>query len=210
MTKYLVTPTLLNSFSYYVKDEWKTPKESRADFLKTLSREKFEPNEAMQRGIDFENAIQEYCKFLSIFKYNMPKIPEFTWHFVISELAGILEGGIWQQSYNKTISIGNNDFVIYCRSDVVKADTVYDIKYTSKYDIGKFQDSAQHLFYLFCSELPKASYLISNGKDWWFEDYFNYSSVEDDIKSKISEFLSYLENDKEARDMFYSKWESKY
>jgi len=61
MSKYLITASLLNSFSYYLQDEWKAPQDSRADFLKTLSREKFEPNEAMQKGIDFEEAVKLYC-----------------------------------------------------------------------------------------------------------------------------------------------------
>ena len=61
MTKYLITPTLLNSFKYYQNDQWKEPAESRLDFLKTLSRERFAPNEAMQKGIDFENDINAIC-----------------------------------------------------------------------------------------------------------------------------------------------------
>ena len=62
MTKYLITPTLLNSFQYYIQDEYKSPADSRADFLRTLSRERFEPNEAMQKGIDFENDINLYVE----------------------------------------------------------------------------------------------------------------------------------------------------
>ena len=70
MSKYLLTPSLLNNFSYYIQDEWKSPTDSRADFLKTLSRERFEPNEAQQRGIDFEDDIEDYCngKFQPTFK----------------------------------------------------------------------------------------------------------------------------------------------
>ena len=36
MTKYLITPSLLNSYQYYIQDEFKSPADSRADFLKTL------------------------------------------------------------------------------------------------------------------------------------------------------------------------------
>jgi hypothetical protein len=65
------------------------------------------------------------------------------------------------------------------------------------------------LIYLYCSGLPNFSYLISDGKDWWREDYYNNEQVEDQIKSKIADFMSYLENDLEAKEMFINKWESK-
>jgi N-glycosylase/DNA lyase len=54
--------------------------------------------------------------------------------------------------------------------------------------------------------LPKFQYLISDGEDFWIEDYFNHANIENEIKSKISDFLGYLENDKEAKEMFETKW----
>ena len=35
------------------------------------------------------------------------------------------------------------------------------------------------------------------------------SQQENEIKSKISDFLGYLENDKEAKELFLTKWQSK-
>lgn len=37
----------------------------------------------------------------------------------------------------------------------------------------------------------------------------NHANIENEIKSKISDFLGYLENDKEAKEMFETKWISK-
>lgn len=198
MTKYLITPSLLNSHQYYIQDEWKSPADSRADFLKTLSREKFEPNDAMQKGIDFENQISGVAA-------GQPA-PE---GHPIYEISQIVKGGLWQESVKKEIKIGSKEFLLYGRTDVIKRDTIFDIKFTSKYEIGKFQDSSQHLIYLYCSELPKFSYLISDGKDWWREDYYNHAEIEGEIKSKISDFLGYLENDAGAKEMFLTKWQSK-
>jgi hypothetical protein len=199
MSKYLITPSLLNSYAYYIQDEWKSPTESRADFLKTLSREKFDPNEAMQKGIDFENEVFGYCSL----DKELPIVNPMT------EIGDIVKGGLWQQSVKKEIKVGNQEFLLYGRTDVIKRDTVYDIKFTSNYELGKFLDSSQHLIYLFCSDLPNFSYLISDGKDWWREDYVNDGNVENRIKSMISDFMGYLENDKEAKEMFLTKWESK-
>ena len=206
MTKYLITPTLLNSFQYYIQDEYKSPADSRADFLRTLSRERFEPNEAMQKGIDFENDIKKATEY----KYEYwqdNKTVEYD--RVIDCLANIVQDGIWQQTCKKDLTIGNQEFLLYGKCDVVKRDTIYDIKFTSNYEVGKFLDSAQHLIYLYCLDLPKFQYLVGDGVEYWVEDYHNHAGIENEIKSKISDFLSYLENDKEAKEMFFTKWGSK-
>lgn len=202
MTKYLITPTLLNSFQYYIQDEYKSPADSRADFLRTLSRERFEPNEAMQKGIDFENTVKFLCDSSGERNINDFNTPQ-------EAIANIVNNGLWQQTCKKDLTIGNQEFLLYGKCDVVKRDTIYDIKFTSNYELGKFLDSAQHLIYLYCLDLPKFQYLVSDGEEYWVEDYHNHAEIEDEIKSKISHFLSYLENDKEAKEMFFTKWGSK-
>ena len=195
---------MLSSYSYYIQDEWKSPADSRADFLRTLSREKFEPNEAMAKGIAFENNVKAV-----VFDGMHDKGQIIDASHPVEHIANIVVGGLWQQSVKKEITVGNQEFLLYGRTDVIKRDTIYDIKFTGNYELGKFLNSSQHLIYLYCSGLPKFSYLISDGKDWWKEDYINDRNVENRIKSMISDFLSYLESDKEAKEMFLTKWESK-
>jgi hypothetical protein len=232
MTKYLITPTLINSFQYYIEDEFKSPADSRADFLKTLSKEKFEPTEAMQKGIDFEDDVRLYCETNRFNPSEAIRDKRFPWKGgyldatnskeytdlhnkcndyldVIIPIANIVKDGFWQQTCKKELKIGNQEFLLYGKMDVIKRDTIYDIKYTSNYELGKFLGSAQHLIYLYCTGLPKFKYLISNGKDFWIEDYFNNINIENEIKSKINDFLSYLENDNEAKNLFETKWQTK-
>ena len=216
MTKYLLTPSLINAYQYFIQDEWKSPADSRADFLKTLSREKFEPNESMKLGIKLEDDINLVCQNkYQFYDFGCKDEEEeglnavLSYEKIISSLANIVNGGLWQQSVKKEIKIGNQEFLLYGRTDVIKRDTIYDVKFTSNYELGKFLDSSQHLIYLYCSDLPNFSYLISDGKEWWKEDYHNHSGIEGEIKSKISEFLNYLETDKEAKEMFLTKWGSK-
>jgi hypothetical protein len=203
MIKYLITPTLINSYQYYINDEFKSPADSRANFLKTLSKEKFEPNEAMQKGIDFEEEIFEQCSLEKEVGKKLTSDP------ICDAIVKIVKGGLWQETCKKELKIGNQEFLLYGKMDVIKRDTIYDIKYTSNYELGKFLGSAQHLIYLYCTGLPKFKYLISNGKDFWIEDYFNNINIENEIKSKINDFLSYLENDSEAKNLFETKWKTK-
>ena len=204
MTKYLITSSLLNSYQYYIEDEFKSPADSRADFLKTLSKEKFEPNQAMQKGIDFENDIKAKCDNILL-----DKKENIDYEVICNDIATIVKDGLWQQTCKKELKIGNQEFLLYGKMDVIKKDTIYDIKYTSNYELGKFLGSAQHLIYLYCTGLPKFKYLISNGKDFWIEDYFNSVNIEYYIKNKINNFLSYLENDNEAKNLFETKWQAK-
>lgn len=202
MNKYLITPSLLGSFAWYLSDE---SEDARQKFLNTLAKVRTETTPAQQRGIDFENNIKQICdENLFDCQEVIDSIPEHE-----LEIADIVKGGLWQQSVKKEITVGNQEFLLYGRTDVIKRDTIYDIKFTSNYELGKFLDSSQHLIYLYCSGLPNFSYLISDGKDWWREDYHNHAGVEDEIKSKVSDFLSYLENDKEAKEMFINKWGSR-
>jgi len=211
MTKYLITPSLLGSFAWYLSDE---SENNREKFLLTLKREKTPTTEAQAKGIRFEDDISLACA---------DKYPYLIWmgdegeddekrasyDAIVSQVCDIVRGGLWQQSIKKEIKVGNQEFLLYGRTDVIKRDTIYDIKFTSNYELGKFLDSSQHLIYLYCSDLPNFSYLISDGKEFWREDYHNHAGIENEIKSKISDFLGYLENDKEAKEMFLTKWESK-
>jgi hypothetical protein len=227
MSKYLITPTLINAYQYYINDEFKSPTDSRAEFLKTLSKEKFKPSEAMQKGIDFEDKVQFLTTDITVDDlrhFYKEKVGEtvinhkltiedaINWlkqqpEFLISQ---VVENGLWQQTCKKDLKVGNKEFLLYGKMDVIKRDTIYDIKFTDNYELGKFLDSSQHLIYLYCTGLPKFQYLISDGEDYWIEDYHNHTNIENEIKSKISDFLSYLENDKEAKEMFETKWGVKY
>ena len=212
MSKYLITPTLINAYQYYINDEFKSPADSRADFLKTLSREKFKPNEAMQKGIELEDTIKEISSSDFAYRSFCDSLPEDNIEqrdITMLLLVDIVKGGLWQQTCKKDLKIGNKEFLLYGKMDVIKRDTIYDIKFTDNYELGKFLDSSQHLIYLYCTGLPKFQYLISDGKDYWIEDYYNHANIENEIKSKISDFLGYLENDKEAKEMFETKWISK-
>ena len=228
----LITSSLLNSYAYYIQDEFKSPADSRADFLRTLAKVRTETTPAQQKGLDFEYLVEKTCdwedggthwanllsqkceklKSLNIANYKdavsfIDKNLDYL--KCIKEIGKVVEKSLWQQSVKKELKIGNQEFLLYGRTDVIKRDTIYDIKFTGSYELGKFLDSSQHLIYLYCSGLPNFSYLISDGKDWWREDYHNHAGVEDEIKSKVSDFLSYLENDKKAKEMFLTKWGSK-
>lgn len=211
MTSYLITPTLLNSLKYYLGSDYA----NREDFLKTLSRERFEPNEAMQKGIDFENDIQKICSnTYSYYNFDCPHEDKsvdkvIDYEKLITKLGEKVKGGYWQESVKKEIEVAGTRILLYGRCDVIKEDTVFDIKYTKNYNLGKFQNSTQHLIYMFCSGLDKFKYLVSDLKSYWIEEYVKQSNIEAKLRSEIIQFFEYLDRDKEAKELFYNKWKSK-
>lgn len=187
---YLITPSLLNSFAYYMAYDGEDEISSRADFLRTLSREKSAPTEAMQRGIDFENRVFAYCN-------GTPDDNE-----TVKAIGDIVKGGMWQQAVKMTYG----EYLLYARADVIKRDTIYDIKCSKVYDLGKYYNSAQHKIELFVTGMPKFSYLISDERNWFREDYFNHDGLELEIRHMLREFTGYLGHDSHASQLFHERW----
>jgi hypothetical protein len=188
-----MTQSLLSSWQYQFRDFSKyedTEKGSEfyeekahQEFLQTLRREKTPPNEYMQRGIDFENAVVSIC--------NGTTDPLHEWHKAASEIADIVRGSQFQHVVKKNVTIAGIDFLLYGKVDALKAGEVNDIKFTQKYEVGKFFNSPQHPLYMECvPEAVRFNYLVSNGKRVWTETYRRDECKP--ISEVIEEFIGYL------------------
>lgn len=217
MNTYLITPTLIQSWQYWYSYDGDNEEEVKSSFLTTLRREKTPTSEAMQKGINFENDIQAVCKKEYQFydySYKLEKNLEVIdkYEECISSIADILNTGMWQIALQKEIQIADTNFLLYGKADVIKEDTIFDIKYTTNannYDLGKYSDSIQHLLYMFCAELNIFQYIISDGKSYWLE-YYNLSNAQiySALSEKISNFYSFLQNNQEFLKIFQEKWQT--
>ena len=127
MAKYYITPTLLNSWQYNIKNG------SLEEFIKVLNKEEFESTENIQKGFAFEEYMQE--------NYEETK------------------GGAYQVKISKEYG----DYLLYGIVDCLKGGIIYDYKYTSNYEVGKFFNNNQTLMYLeMIPEAKKMVYLITN------------------------------------------------
>lgn len=213
---YLITPSLLNSAAWYlsVEDEDKEEVE-RQKFISTLKREKFEKSRQMIYGIDFEDDICRVATASPEAEDVGTELPEVadapidTRALVINEIAAVVQGGTWQLPCKKVYK----NFLLYGRMDVIKGDIIYDIKTTSRYDVGKFQKSAQHRLYLYCTGLAQCDYLVAevyHGKDETSIKGFSRESYTNrDIEQMVDDFISWLEYDKELRNLYYNHWGAK-
>lgn len=144
MLKGYITATLLNTFV------------SQYDIMPLLRRDEIETNQAMQNGIDFENAIIR------------GEVPE---------LIELVNDGLYQEKLYKQMG----DYLLFGFADLIKGLTIYDFKFVKNYEIGKYRESVQHLLYMYCADMNKFQYIIGT-KDGsiYYEDY-----ARDDEKLRI-------------------------
>jgi hypothetical protein len=197
---YLITPTLIQSWQYWFNYDGENEESVHSSFLNTLQRIKTQTTCAMQNGIDFEEKIMSIAESSILTDCEINLSPH-------NEIAKIVKGGLFQVPLKKQIDFDDFNILLYGRADVIKFDTVFDIKFTSKYELGKFSNSVQHLLYMFCSELEKFSYLISDGESYWKEDYFiNSNNVRSQLISKINDFIIWIFNNEKYCNIFKEKW----
>jgi len=187
MARYLITHSLLSSWQYCLKEnpyeDATTEADPIGDFLKVLRREPTETTEAMAKGIEFENLVDDIV--------NGDGDREHNWYAAAEQIANRVRGGVPQVKINKEISTKGYDFVLHGRLDWLKAGEIIDVKYTGKYESGKFFTSTQHpMYFELVPEADRFTYLASNGCNVWPETYRKDETQ--DIRLVIANFIDWL------------------
>lgn len=148
------------------------------DFLTVLNREPTEATEAMQKGNEFE-------------AWAIENLDE-------------LKGGAYQLVAYKEI----DGFLLYGRLDVLKCGTVYEIKYTGSYAVGKFYGSYQTPMYLaLVPEAHRMVYIIGNTSENIYREEYTPAEVEP-IEGIIKQFTAWLEANG-LLTIYQTKWKAR-
>ena len=212
MSRYLLTHSLLNSWMYQYSDFEKHIKDNsektaddyreaaEQDFLRYLRKVPSVTTDAMQKGIDFENLVMAICAG--------EDKADHKWYECANEIAQVVNGGQFQLTAQKDIDGCGLPILLYGKLDCLKAGIIYDIKFTGKYEAGKFYSSPQHHVYMdIVPEAQKFIYLVSNGSRVWEETYRR-----DECKPPqeiIYNFIEYL-NAHDLLDTYKFNWKAKY
>lgn len=188
--RYLMTQSLLASWEYqwsnfekYNERAEEFQEKAWNDFLSTLRRKPIPTSGAMQNGIDFENLVTDI-----ILGHGDPT---HRWYNAAYEVARDVQGGQLQLVATKEVTVAGLCFLLYGRLDCLKAGIISDIKFSSKYDVGKFFGSPQHPMYMeLVPEAHEFTYIISNGSRVWHETYQREECGS--IFDTIQEFIEYL------------------
>ncbi len=220
MERYMITHSLLSSWLYSMKEnpyeDATCERDTMQEFLRVLRREPTETTAAMQDGINFEDLVTAILR--NEVRISFPEINhktkevktfvghpcEHKWWDAANKVAAIVHGGLLQYRAKKVIQVDGMQIFLYGRLDCLKAGEVFDIKFSSSYDRGKYFDSTQHPTYMeIVSEATKFTYLVSNGSDVWRETY-RRDEVKG-IRPVISDFLAWLRA-MDLLDVFKEKW----
>jgi hypothetical protein len=187
MTKgFLITPSLYNSWKFWIDGEG----EGKAEILDTLNKVDKPKSEAMLNGIAFENEVLNVC--------NGGKSDDPC----VNEIAGIVKGGLWQQKISREL----DGDLVYGVADVIKRNTIYDIKRVNSYEVGKYEYSIQHLIYLYSMQIPNFAYLISDGNNVYEEAYYWEGKSLDTLRIRITDMKDSILADSEMREAFINNW----
>lgn len=181
---YLITHSLLSSWGYAMRDnpyeDLTNDEDPWEEFLRVLHREPGKQSDAMTKGLDFEADVMRCVDGKE------PKYPG------AAAIADIVRGGVFQLSQNLLLPISGMPILLHGRLDALKAGVIYDIKYSGKYERGKFFDSTQHPVYLeLIPEAREFTYLVSDMNSVWEETYRRDETQP--IIPIIQDFLTWLE-----------------
>ena len=187
MSRYIITHSLLSSWMYLLKcnpyEDMTTERDAFHEFMAVLRREPTETTEAMAKGIEFEDLVTD------ILEGDADR--DHRWYSAAAKVADKVKGGVLQFKAYRNIMVDGMEILLYGRLDVLKAGKVIDIKFSGRYDRGKFVDSTQHPVYLhLIPEAQAFTYLISDGNDVWTETYRRDETA--DVCVIISDFLAWL------------------
>ena len=201
--RYLITQSLLSSWSYAMKEnpyeDMTSEGDKYAEFMQVLRREPTPTNEAMQNGIDFENLVTKVLRGDADSGHK--------WYEAAADVAKRIKGAYLQVPAQIPVTVADIDFLIYGRLDALRAGTIFDTKFSTKYEAGKYFDSMQHPTYF--EIVPGADtfvYIISNGTNVWTEPY--YRETTRSILDEIESFVGWLNLCGHA-DLYKEKWVTK-
>lgn len=194
-----ITPSLYEAVRWFIAIDDKPYQE----LLDTLNKVSTPPNEAMLNGIQFEDDICAYCAGKSV----QDMAIEEPYAECVKEIGGIVSGTVlWQQPVSKPIIIGSEPYMLFGKTDVIKRDWIYDIKFTSSWEPGKYMQSIQHLVYMYATDIPNFAYLPSDGRSVYREDYHWSESAYTRLHSKCAELISYLKGDPVLWAAYQKNW----
>lgn len=191
MARYMVTHSLLSAWQYAMKEnpyaDATTEEDPMEDFLKVLRREPREATEAMQNGLDFEALCYRLARGI-----NETTNKDDKWYDAASQIAETIRGGVIQYKAKTALTVAGTEILLFGVLDVLKAGTIYDIKFSKGYDRGKYFDSTQHPAYFeLVPEAREFTYLVSNGSAVFTETYRREETRS--IVPTIADFFSWLD-----------------
>jgi hypothetical protein len=209
-----VTPSLYNSWLFYRYPQFDRDEaqeaEARAEFISALRKERKPDTPEQARGHLFENTIEYLAtgktsgQIISLDPDN-----EFTDKDELAcarVIADNCRDGVFQERDGRELPSGN---YIYGVADCILPTTIVDFKRVGagKYEQGKYQESIQHLAYMYIWESKRFDYLICDGSDEPFDEFYTWNDGSlGCLESRIALMIHDINCDPEMAKIFAENW----
>lgn len=194
MAKYYITPTLLNSWQYNIKNG------TLEDFIKVLDKEEFEPTESILKGFEYEKYMQENFEETLNGAYQVKVSKEYG-DYLLYGIIDCLKGGIiYDYKYTQNYEVGkffnNHQTLMYLEMVPEAKKMVYLI--ANKFEKVEYQD-------LNFKDVSNIKYEVG---DIFREEYTKdmFPETIDSILHKFEEWLKTYN----LFDLYTEKWKCKY
>lgn len=194
MAKYYITPTLLNSWQYNIKNG------TLEDFIKVLNKEEFEPSESILKGFEYEKYMQENFEETLNGAYQV-KVSKEHGDYLLYGIIDCLKGGIiYDYKYTQNYEVGkffnNHQTLMYLEIVPEAKKMVYLI--TNKFEKTEYPD-------LNFKDIANIEYEVG---DIFREEYTKdmFPETMDSILHKFEQWLKQYN----LFDLYAEKWKCKY
>ena len=196
MAKYYITPTLLNSWQYNIKNG------TLEDFIKVLNKEEFEPTESISKGFEYEKYMQENFEETLNGAYQVKVSKEYG-DYLLYGIIDCLKGGIiYDYKYTKNYEVGkffnNHQTLMYLEMVPEAKKMVYLI--TNKFT--KEMSLSAPLNYEYCGEYE---YVVGE----IFREEYTKDMFPETMDSILHKFQRWLKQ-YNLFDLYTEKWKCKY
>lgn len=194
MAKYYITPTLLNSWQYNIKNG------TLEDFIKVLNKEEFEPTESILKGFEYEKYMQKNFEETLNGAYQVKVSKEYG-DYLLYGIIDCLKGGIiYDYKYTQNYEVGkffnNHQTLMYLEIVPEAKKMVYLI--TNKFEKTEYPD-------LNFKDIANIEYEVG---DIFREEYTKdmFPETMDSILHKFEQWLKQYN----LFDLYAEKWKCKY
>lgn len=195
MAKYYITPTLLNSWQYNIKNG------TLEDFIKVLNKEEFEQTESILKGFEYEKYMQENFEETLNGSYQV-KVSKEQGDYLLYGIIDCLKGGIiYDYKYTKNYEVGkffnNHQTLMYLEMVPEAKKMVYLItnKFEQKPNISVPMDN---------ENVASIETTVEIFREEYTKDMF--PETIDSILHKFEEWLKQYN----LFDLYTEKWKCKY
>ena len=194
MAKYYITPTLLNSWQYNIKNG------TLEDFIKVLNKEQFEATESILKGFEYEKYMQENYKETLNGVYQVKVSKEYE-DYLLYGIIDCLKGGIiYDYKYTANYEVGkffnNHQTLMYLEMVPEAKKMIYLI--TNKFNKIEYPD-------LEFKTTAKIEYEVGD----IFREEYTKELFPETIDSILHKFETWLKQ-YNLFDLYTEKWKCKY